>query len=307
MKSNKRQRLTKNILYILALIFIAPLGIFLVLRGTWTKRNKIIASILGVMWVILLVFGYFNAPPSVTLSNLKESGNVSVQGSDFRVEGSVYPTSAVLKINDNSVMVDSDGSFSYVVQLEEGDNDIRITVKKDDKIVTNTYLIHRMTKQEISDKKAEEERKKQAKADAEKEAAGKKEADAKAAAAKELEEKQATDAAAAEADAAAAKAKADAAVTVSQKNALNKAKSYMSYTAFSHDGLVDQLMYEQFSAADATYGADNVGANWNEQAAKKAKSYMSYSSFSRGSLIDQLKYDKFTPEQAAYGATAIGL
>lgn len=95
--------------------------------------------------------------------------------------------------------------------------------------------------------------------------------------------------------------------TVSQKNAVAKAKSYLNYTAFSHDGLVAQLEYDQFSHADAVYGADNSGANWNEQAAKKAKAYMEYSAFSRGSLIDQLKYDKFTQAQAEYGANAVGL
>ena len=95
--------------------------------------------------------------------------------------------------------------------------------------------------------------------------------------------------------------------TVSQKNAVKKAKSYLGYTAFSHDGLVDQLVYEQFSYADAVYGADNSGANWNEQAAKKAKSYMDYSAFSRGSLIEQLIHEKFTQAQAEYGATVAGL
>lgn len=95
--------------------------------------------------------------------------------------------------------------------------------------------------------------------------------------------------------------------TVSQRNAVNKAKSYLSISAFSHDGLVAQLEYEQFSHSDAVYGADNSGANWNEQAAKKAKSYMDISAFSRGSLIDQLKYEKFSQEQAEYGANAIGL
>jgi|SRR3989339_640626 len=96
-------------------------------------------------------------------------------------------------------------------------------------------------------------------------------------------------------------------ITVSQKNAVQKAKSYLNYTGFSHDGLVAQLEYEQFSHADAVYGADNSGANWNEQAAKKAKSYMAYSAFSRGSLIAQLEYDKFTQAQAEYGANAVGL
>jgi len=95
--------------------------------------------------------------------------------------------------------------------------------------------------------------------------------------------------------------------TVSQKNAVKKAKSYLGYSAFSHDGLVAQLEYEQFSHADAVYGADNSGGNWNEQAAKKAKSYMDMSAYSRGSLIEQLKYEKFTQAQAEYGANSVGL
>ncbi|MDQ5949134.1 MAG: hypothetical protein QG589_260 [Patescibacteria group bacterium] len=95
--------------------------------------------------------------------------------------------------------------------------------------------------------------------------------------------------------------------TTSQRNAVKKAKSYLSYSAFSHDGLVTQLEFEQFSHADAVYGADHSGANWNEQAAKKAKSYMEYSSFSRGGLIDQLIHEKFTREQAEYGVNAVGL
>lgn len=95
--------------------------------------------------------------------------------------------------------------------------------------------------------------------------------------------------------------------TVSQKNAVAKAKTYLSVSAFSHDGLVDQLEYEKFSHSDAVYGADNSGANWNEQAAKKAQTYMEISDFSRGGLIDQLKYDQFTQAQAEYGADAVGL
>jgi hypothetical protein len=95
--------------------------------------------------------------------------------------------------------------------------------------------------------------------------------------------------------------------TVSQKNAVAKAMDYLNYSAFSHDGLVAQLEYDQFSQADATYGADNSGANWDAEAAAKAKDYMNYSAFSRSGLIAQLEYDKFTQEQAEYGANAVGL
>jgi|GEM_PF-2018798 hypothetical protein len=94
--------------------------------------------------------------------------------------------------------------------------------------------------------------------------------------------------------------------SVSQQNALEKAKDYLSYTAFSYSGLVSQLEYDQFSHEDAVYAADNCGADWNEQAAAKAKSYLSYTSFSRDSLISQLEYDGFTSDQAAYGASANG-
>ncbi len=96
-------------------------------------------------------------------------------------------------------------------------------------------------------------------------------------------------------------------ITVSQKNALAKAESYLKHSAFSHDGLVGQLEYEEFSHEDAVYAADNCGADWNEQAAKKAQSYMSHTAFSRGGLINQLKYEKFTQTQAEYGASSVGL
>lgn len=97
------------------------------------------------------------------------------------------------------------------------------------------------------------------------------------------------------------------AVTASQKNAVKKAKDYLSYTAFSYAGLIGQLEYEKFSTEDATYGADNCGADWNKQAAKKAKEYLDYTSFSRDGLIEQLEYEGFTYEQASYGADSAGL
>lgn len=94
--------------------------------------------------------------------------------------------------------------------------------------------------------------------------------------------------------------------TMGQKNAVEKAKQYLSIMAFSRSGLISQLEYEGFSTDEATYGADHCGADWNEQAAKKAQQYIGLMSFSRQSLIDQLKYEGFTQAQAEYGATAVG-
>ena len=94
--------------------------------------------------------------------------------------------------------------------------------------------------------------------------------------------------------------------TMGEKNAVDKAKSYLDFMAFSYSGLIEQLEYEGFSTEEATYGADHCGADWNEQAALKAESYLDFMSFSRSGLIEQLVYEGFSQEQAEYGATAVG-
>lgn len=105
---------------------------------------------------------------------------------------------------------------------------------------------------------------------------------------------------------AAAKAAADAG-TVSQKNAQRKADDYLSFTAFSHSGLIKQLEFDKFSTADATWAVDHVTVDWNEQAAKKAKDYLDFTSFSHAGLVDQLAFDGFTPAQAEFGVSKAGL
>lgn len=95
--------------------------------------------------------------------------------------------------------------------------------------------------------------------------------------------------------------------TVAEANARAKAESYLEFQGFSRKGLIEQLQFEGFSAKDATYGADAVGADWNEQAAKKAKSYLETSAFSRSGLIEQLEFEGFTRAQATHGVSTTGL
>lgn len=97
-----------------------------------------------------------------------------------------------------------------------------------------------------------------------------------------------------------------AAPTTGEKNALKKAQSYLSFSAFSYTGLIKQLEFEGFSHEEAVYGADNINADWNQQAAKKAESYMEFSSFSHDALIKQLEFEGFTNEQAEFGAKSVG-
>ena len=47
--------------------------------------------------------------------------------------------------------------------------------------------------------------------------------------------------------------------TIGEKNALNKALSYLDYSAFSREGLIEQLEYEGFTREQAEYGVEAVG------------------------------------------------
>lgn len=91
-----------------------------------------------------------------------------------------------------------------------------------------------------------------------------------------------------------------------QQNALKSAQSYLKFSAFSYTGLIEQLEYEKYSAADAKWAADNCGADWFAEAVECAAGYLRVSSFSRQGLIDQLLYEGFTQEQAVYGVTQNG-
>lgn len=98
----------------------------------------------------------------------------------------------------------------------------------------------------------------------------------------------------------------DSTVTMGKRNALESAKQYISVMAFSYSGLIEQLEYEGYSNSEATYAADNCGADWYEQAALSAKEYLGVMSFSRQGLIEQLEYEGFTYDQAVYGVEKCG-
>jgi hypothetical protein len=101
--------------------------------------------------------------------------------------------------------------------------------------------------------------------------------------------------------------------TLSQQQAVASAQDYLDYSAFSRQGLIDQLSSEygdSFPVKDAEYAVDSLDVDWNEQAAKAAQDYLDYDSFSRQGLIDQLSSefgDQYTVEQATYGVDQTGL
>ena len=99
----------------------------------------------------------------------------------------------------------------------------------------------------------------------------------------------------------------EAVESVSEANARASAEQYLSGQSFSRKGLIEQLKFEGFSTADATYGVGAVSVDWNEQAARSAEQYLSGQSFSRSGLIEQLEYEGYTGAQARYGVNQTGL
>lgn len=91
------------------------------------------------------------------------------------------------------------------------------------------------------------------------------------------------------------------------ENALRSARSYLNYTHFSRQGLIEQLEFEGYTEAQSVYAADNVGADWNQQAIGAAKDYLEHMSFSHSGLVEQLIFEGFTPEQAEFGVSGAGL
>ncbi|MFE3175713.1 Ltp family lipoprotein [Amycolatopsis sp. NPDC059090] len=92
------------------------------------------------------------------------------------------------------------------------------------------------------------------------------------------------------------------------EQARDSAQSYLGYTAFSRNGLIDQLSSkygDSYPKNVATQAVDSLDVDWNAQAAKAAQSYLDYTSFSCTGLIRQLssRYGgQFTNAQAKFGA-----
>lgn len=98
----------------------------------------------------------------------------------------------------------------------------------------------------------------------------------------------------------------ESAESFGEKNAKKKAKDYVDLMAFSYNGLIKQLEFENFTHEEAVYGADNCGADWKEEAVEKAKNYLDMYGMSRQGLKDQLLFEEFTDEEAEYAISQVG-
>jgi uncharacterized protein YecT (DUF1311 family) len=101
-------------------------------------------------------------------------------------------------------------------------------------------------------------------------------------------------------------------LSAQQINAVRAAQSYLNISAFSRNGLIEQLSSPAgsgFNRNDATLAVDSMNIDWNREALKSAKQYLQLMGFSCKGLIQQLSSQaggKFTEQQATFGARQAG-
>lgn len=95
-------------------------------------------------------------------------------------------------------------------------------------------------------------------------------------------------------------------MSMGQEQAVQSAQTYLSMGGFSRKKLIDQLVFEEFSKADAEFAVDYISPDWNAQAAQSAQTYVDMGGFSRQKLIDQLLFEGFSQTEAEYGVKAAG-
>lgn len=183
---------------VLGLLFFAPLGIFLAWKYSgWTKKAKILATVLTSAFFIYAIVSGYNAAPVITVDNVKDQ-RIQTEDASYRITGTITGASSTttLTVNDKPTQINGT-TYSSIVELSEGDNSVIIVAKKGDKVASETVIIYRVTAEELAKKKAEAEAK-----NAEREVA--------TASKKATEDKKAADAAAAQQQVAQQQAAAEA-------------------------------------------------------------------------------------------------
>ena len=92
-----------------------------------------------------------------------------------------------------------------------------------------------------------------------------------------------------------------------QLEAVEKAKEHLKEYPMSRKWLIAQLKTDGYADNEAEYGADNCGADWNEQAYYKALENLKLTTFSYNDMVAQLEFEGFTHDQAESGAAKAGL
>ena len=95
--------------------------------------------------------------------------------------------------------------------------------------------------------------------------------------------------------------------TENQKLARQNARNYHDSSWLSRVAMIDLIVADGFSIADAIHGVDSLRLDWSEEAVGMADMAIAADWFSRQGLVDHLVFQGFTENEASYAADAIGV
>ena len=97
-------------------------------------------------------------------------------------------------------------------------------------------------------------------------------------------------------------------MTTGQQLALERGKELVDSRGISYNYLVHELTYYNgFTEEEATFAADNCGADWYAEAVECATGYLENSPYDLEGIVSIMAYEGFTQAQTDYGlSTASG-
>ena len=140
---------------ILMLVFVVPVGIFLMWYSSgWKRDTKIIVTALSIGLFFTALVGSSKAAPTLSIES-PANDLIRTDSATFHVSGKITGANSktVLTANDRALSI-TNGKFSGTIALKEGSNTIIFKAKKGDKYTEKKAQIYRLTAAEVAARQA---------------------------------------------------------------------------------------------------------------------------------------------------------
>ena len=94
-------------------------------------------------------------------------------------------------------------------------------------------------------------------------------------------------------------------LTSAQEAALESARYRIDAEGVSKVALIQHMTADGYTRANATFAANNVGADWKAEAVEQAENRLDAEEYSRRSLAEHLGSDGFTPAEVEYAVSKV--
>jgi len=156
--SKKSKWYEKKSTIILFLIFFFPVGLFLMWKyADWTKKHKWLVTGVGTLFITAFLSASQFLTPVIVINDI-DNNKINTDNATYELTGRVSSAKdATLQIDSVDVPLTVDSTFSYPVDLEEGDNVFTLSAFNDNGVSTEEITVHRTTQAEF-EARAEAER-----------------------------------------------------------------------------------------------------------------------------------------------------